>query len=184
MKTIFLMIARILYDKGYQEYIAAAKIIKKEYPKVEFQLLGSIDEAYPNHVPESVVLKDCKDGTINYLGYKTNVRPIIQASDCIVLPSYHEGLSRVLIESLAMSKPIITTDIPGCRETVDQGKNGYLVPPKNVPALVEAIQNFINLPEIDKHLMGEYARIKVEKEFDVKNVIAVYKKITEQYLTK
>ena len=185
MKTIFLMIARVLYDKGYQEYVEAAKIIKKDYADVEFQLLGSIDEAYPNHVPESVVLNDCKDGIINYLGYKTNVRPFIQAADCIIHPTfYNEGMSRVLMEAMAMKKAIITTDIPGCRETVDQNKNGYLVPPKNVPALVEAIQNFINLPEIDKHLMGEYARIKVEKEFDVKNVIAVYKKITEQYLTK
>ena len=77
-----------------------------------------------------------------------------------------------------MKKAIITTDIPGCRETVDQNKNGYLVPPQNVPALVDAIKHFINLPETEKRLMGEYGRNKVEKEFDVKNVIAIYKKIT------
>lgn len=175
---IFLMIARILYDKGYAEYVNAAKIIHKKYPEAEFQLLGSIDIQYPNHVSEDTVMKDNKDGTINYLGVSNDVCYIIKKADCIVLPSYHEGLSRVLIEALAMGKPIITSDIPGCRETVDEGINGYLVPPKNAEALADAFNRFILLSDIERQKMGAYSRKKAEKEFDVKNVIAVYRKIT------
>ena len=93
----FLMISRVLYDKGYQEYVDTAKSIRKMHPEAEFQLLGSIDEAYPNHVPEEQVRKDVEAGYIRYLGYHLNVAVDIEEADCIVLPSYHEGLSRVLM---------------------------------------------------------------------------------------
>ena len=173
------MIARVLYDKGYQEYVDAARIIKNEGIDADFQLLGNIDEEYPNHVPKAIVQRDHNNGIIDFLGYRSNVRPIIQSADCIVHPTfYNEGMSRVLMEAMAMGKPIITTDIPGCRETVEDGKNGYIVPPKDAPALADAICRFISLPIKEKELMGKYGREKAEKEFDVKNVIAVYKKIT------
>lgn len=178
MKTVFLMIARVLYDKGYQEYVDAARIIKKEYPDVEFWLLGKIDEEYPNHVPKSVVDTDSKAGLISYLGFLSDVRPVEEKADCIVLPSYHEGMSRVLMEALAMRKPLITTDIPGCKETVEDGRNGYLIPPRNVAALVEAIRKFLGLSQEERFRMGAYGRQKAEREFDVKNVIAVYRSIT------
>lgn len=178
MKTVFLMIARVLYDKGYAEYVEAARLVRKEYPEAEFQLLGRIDEAYPNHVPEKVVRKDHEEGVIHYLGSVSNVRPIIHESDCIVLPSYHEGLSRVLIEALAMGKPIITSDIPGCLETVEPGKNGFLVPPRQVDALVQGIRRFLSLSEEERIRMGQYSREKAEREFDVRKVIAVYRRIT------
>lgn len=174
----FLMIARVLYDKGYAEYVNAAKIIHKKYPKTQFQLLGSIDKQYPNHVSENTVMEDNNNGIINYLGVSTNVCPIIKEADCIVLPSYHEGLSRVLIEALAMGKPIITSDIPGCRETVDEGMNGYLVTPKNSEALANAFNRFILLSDYERSKMGKYSREKAEKEFDVKNVIKIYREIT------
>lgn len=179
MKTVFLMIARILYDKGYAEYVEAARIIRKEYPDVEFQLLGRIDEEYPNHVPGSVVKADNADELIHYLGYLANVKPIIQAADCIVHPTfYNEGLSRVLMEAMAMRKPIITTDIPGCRETVEDGVNGFLVPPRNVEKLIEAIRDFLSLSKEERRRMGEQGRLKAEREFDVKKVIEVYRRIT------
>ena len=178
MKTVFLMIARVLYDKGYQEYVDAARIIKKEHPDVEFWLLGKIDEEYPNHVPKSVVDTDSKAGLISYLGFLSDVRPVEEKADCIVLPSYHEGMSRVLMEALAMRKPLITTDIPGCKETVEDGRNGYLIPPRNVAALVEAIRKFLGLSQEERCRMGAYGRQKAEREFDVKNVIAVYRSIT------
>lgn len=178
MKVIFLMIARVLYDKGYAEYVNAARIVRKEHVEAEFHLLGSIDEAYPKHVPESVVMRDHDAGIIHYLGHVADVKPIVQSADCIVLPSYHEGLSRVLIEALAMGKPIITSDIPGCRETVENGRNGYLVPPRDVEGLVEAIRRFLSLSVEEREAMGRYGREKAEREFDIKNVIAVYRKIT------
>lgn len=178
MKIKFLMIARVLYDKGYSEYVSAAKIIHEKFPEVEFQLLGKIDEVYPFHVPGNVVHEDDKNGHIKYLGVSSNVQPIIDNADCIVLPSYHEGLSRVLIEALAMGKPIITTNIPGCKETVEEGKNGFLVAPKNADDLAKAFNKFIGLTIDRRKEMGQYSRIKAEKEFDVRHVIAVYRRIT------
>lgn len=178
MHIKFLMIARVLYDKGYTEYVNAAKIIHEKYPKVEFQLLGKIDEIYPFHVPEKVVREDENRGAIKYLGVSSNVQPIIEIADCIVLPSYHEGLSRVLIEALAMGKPIITSNIPGCKETVEDGKNGFLVAPKSSKELAEAFFKFISLSEEIRLKMGEYSRYKAENEFDIKNVINIYRKIT------
>ena len=179
MKTVFLMIARVLYDKGYQEYVDAARIIRQEHPDVEFWLLGKIDEEYPNHVPGSVVNADHRAGIIYYKGFTSDVKPIEVEADCIVHPTfYNEGMSRVLMEAMAMRKPIITTDIPGCKETVEDGRNGYLVPPRNVDALVKAIRKFLNLSQEERKAMGDYGRKKAEREFDVKNVIAVYRSIT------
>lgn len=179
MKVVFLMIARVLYDKGYAEYVEAARVIRKEYPNTEFQLLGRVDEAYPNHVPASVVKRDSDKGAIHYLGHVSNVRPIIEKADCIVHPTfYNEGLSRVLLEAMAMRKVIITTDIPGCRETVEEGVNGFLVAPRSVDELVRAIRRFLSLSKVKQIEMGQIGREKAEKEFDVKNVIAVYRKIT------
>ena len=172
------MVARVLYDKGYTEYVEAARIVRKEHPEAEFHLLGAVDTAYPKHVPEEVIKKDHAEGVIHYLGYASNVRPIMQTANCIVLPSYHEGLSRVLIEALAMGKPIITSDIPGCRETVEEGRNGYLVPPRNIEALANAVRSFLSLTLEERRSMGRYGRMKAEREFDVNNVIAVYRKIT------
>lgn len=179
MKTIFLMIARVLYDKGYTEYVEAARIIQKEYPNTEFQLLGRIDEEYPNHVPKEIVEKDDRNGIIHYLGHVSNVIPIIEKADCIVHPTfYNEGLSRVLLEAMALKKVIITTDIPGCKETVEDGVNGYIVSPRNVNELVQAICNFLSLSKEDRKKMGIKGRQKAEKEFNIKDVIAVYRKIT------
>lgn len=179
MRTVFLMIARVLYDKGYREYVDAARVIRAKYPDVEFQLLGRIDEEYPDHVPEAVVLKDQSEGAIRYLGYVSNVRPILLSASCIVHPTfYNEGMSRVLMEAMAMRKPIITTDIPGCRETVENGRNGFLVPSRDAVALAEAIRRFLSLSEEERLAMGRYGRKKAEREFDVRNVIAVYRRIT------
>lgn len=179
MGVVFLMISRLLYDKGYQEYISAAKLIRNKYRDAEFRLVGSIDEEYPNHVPREVVQRDVDDGIINYLGYMSDIKSVIAAVDCVVHPTfYNEGLSRVLMEALAMSKIIITTDIPGCKETVDNFKNGFLVPPRDVDALVKALETFMALTDEKRAEMQKYARMKAEKEFDVNQVIAMYRKIT------
>lgn len=176
----FLMISRVLYDKGYQQFVDAAKVITSKYPMAKFILLGDIDESYPNHVPRSVVEKDTADGTIEYLGYRKDVKDIIQECDCIVHPTYYnEGLSRVLMEALAMSKPIITTDIPGCRETVEDGMNGFLCTPQNTQSLIDAIVKFLDLSDDSKIKMGIEGRKKAEKEFDVKDVIKIYRSITQ-----
>ena len=169
---------------GQIEVVHAAKEIKAAYPQTEFRLLGNVDESYPNFVPASVVRNDDEVGYINYLGFKSDVTTSLYEADCIVHPSfYNEGLSRVLMEALAMQKPIITTDIPGCRETVDPDRNGYIVKAHSVESLADGIRKFLALSEDERKQMGIYGRRKAEKEFDVKNVIAVYKKITDRLQT-
>lgn len=178
-KIVFLMISRPIYDKGYKEYVEAAHQIKERYSNVEFQLLGPIDEAFPRHVSKEQIQNDHASGNINYLGFTLNVIPTIKQCDCIVLPSYYnEGLSRSLMEAIAMGKPVITTNMPGCKETVDNGKNGFIVLPKSVESLVEAFEQFIKLSVEQRIMMGKYSREKAEKEFDIKKVIEVYNKIT------
>lgn len=177
--TTFLMIGRLLYDKGYEEYVKAAATVKKQYPDAEFQLLGDFDFSYPDHVTKERMERDCSRGIIHYLGYSPEVATKIQMADCIVLPSYHEGLSRVLIEALAMGKPIITTDIPGCRETVEHGKNGFLVAPKNIESLAVAFTQFVHTGAREREEMGKYSRKKAEEEFNIKDVISEYKKIID-----
>lgn len=182
MTRSFLMISRLLYDKGYLEYVAAAKIIKKDFPNTVFKLLGSLDIEYPNHVTKEQLQSDVESGAIEYLGYNPDVKSIIENVDCIVLPSfYNEGLSRVLMEALAMKKVIITTKIPGCKETVDEGLNGFLCNPQDIESLVEAMRKVINLSKEDIINMGNYARRKAEEVFDISKVIEIYHSITNRY---
>ena len=163
----------------------AAKAIRRIYPECEFQLLGNIDPDYPNHVPEQQVLKDQREGYIQYLEYHPDVLTYIQQAVCIVLPSfYNEGLSRVLMEGLAMGKPIITTDIPGCRETVIDGKNGYLIRPRDTESLIEAVKKFLNLSYTDRGTMGIYGRRMAEEVFDIQEVVKIYKRITDRSIDR
>lgn len=179
----FLMISRVLYDKGYSQYVEAARLIKDSHPTARFLLLGDIDEEYPNHVPREVVENDVRRGLIEYLGYRQDVKEIISGCDCIVHPTYYnEGLSRVLMEGLAMRKPIITTDIPGCRETVDDGINGFLCEPRSVSSLEGCIKKFIMLTREQRIEMGKAGRIKAETTFDIKDVIQTYHSITDRHL--
>ena len=180
--TTFLMIARMLYDKGYQQYVDAAKIIKQDFSDVQFLLLGAIDKEYPKYVPLEIIDNDVKSGTIKYLGYNSDVLQFIKEADCIVLPTYYnEGLSRVLMEGLAMSKPIITTDIPGCKETVDDGVNGFLCKPHDTESLLSSLRKFMALTVEERKKMGYYGRKKAIAQFDVSNVIEIYDSITKKY---
>lgn len=125
VRTKFLMVSRVLYDKGYAEYIEAIKILKSKGFDPDFLLLGPQDDTYPNAVPNQQLQADIAAGYIQYLGFTSNPHQYMSApGTVIVLPSYHEGLSRSLMEACALGKPVITSDIPGCRELVNQGKNG------------------------------------------------------------
>ena len=177
MRTTFLSIGRVLYDKGYKELIEASKTIQQSHKDVEFQWLGPIDESYPEFVPENQIMTDQSNGWIHYLGFSSDVRTYIKQADCIILPSYHEGMSRTLMEALALGKPIITTDIPGCRETVDEGKNGFLCKPRDSYSLQQAILKFLKLPSESINEMSQYSRRKAESQFDVKKVIRIYEEI-------
>lgn len=181
-KVVFLMIARLLYDKGYEEYVQAARILKRQGMEVECQVLGDLDVSYPNHVPEEKVRQDEVAGDIRYLGYCADVVERIRQADCVVLPSfYNEGLSRVLMEAIAMGKPIITTDIPGCREAVDDDRNGFLIQPKDIKGLVEAMMKLVKMNRNQRLEMGKHSRLKAEQLFDIKHVFKVYQQITDLY---
>ncbi|MBE6303103.1 MAG: glycosyltransferase family 4 protein [Bacteroidales bacterium] len=181
----FLMVARILYDKGYNEYVEAARIVKNKYPDTKFKLLGPLDVVSPMGVPEEVVNKDVANGLIEYMGITNNVQAIMEHPNVVsVLPSYHEGLSRSLMEACAMGKPIITTNIPGCRETVDNEVNGFLVAVKKADSLAEAMIRFIELPKEKKLAMSKASHKKALKEFDVNNVLIQYRDIVDELLEK
>jgi len=166
-KPVFLLIARLLGNKGVREYAAAANIILKSYPDVSFQIVGWIDDS-PDAITGTELSSWIESGII-YLGKLDDVRPAIAKSSVYVLPSYREGTPRTVLEAMAMARPVITTDAPGCRETVVHGYNGYLVKPKSVQSIVEAMEKFI----VDNTLavrMGKASRLIAEEKYDVHKV--------------
>ena len=173
-KTVFLMIARVLYDKGFNEYLEAAKLIKAQRNDVEFQLLGAIDSGNPSGVPQSVVEDAVSNGFINYLGTTSDVLPVISEADCMVLPSYREGISRVLMEAASMEKPIIATNVTGCREVINDGETGFLCKAKSPVDLAHKMAKIINMTEKEKVVMGQKGRVKVIEEMDLEKIIDIY----------
>ena len=161
----FLLIARLLGDKGVREYAQAAKIIKDKYPQAQFDLVGWIDDN-PDAIEQQELDNWINAGLFNFWGKLDDVKPAIAASSIYVLPSYREGTPRTVLEAMAMGRPIITTDAPGCRETVIDGYNGYLVPVKAVEELAAAMELFIVNSELIIE-MGKASRQLVEEKFDV-----------------
>lgn len=162
----FLFIGRFLKEKGINDFISACRIIKQKYPNVEAGILGSVD-SNPRSVSEVEVQKWVGEGIVKWYGFAPDVRPYIRDCSVFVLPSHlGEGTPRTALESMAMGRPIITTDSPGCRETVINGENGFLVPVKNSNALADAMERFIKRPEMIE-MMGNRSREIAEKKFDV-----------------
>lgn len=168
----FLLIARLLGDKGIREYADAARMIKKSYPGTRFLLVGWIDEN-PDAICQAELDQWVREGVIEFLGKLPDVRQAIASATVYVLPSsYREGTPRTVLEAMAMGRPIITTDAPGCRETVIDGDNGFLVPVRSVDALVEAMLKFIEDPTLAPR-MGKRSREIAEEKYDVHKVNAV-----------
>lgn len=164
----FLMIARLLWDKGVREYVQAAKQVKQSYPDAQFDLVGWID-TNPHAITQTELDAWVAEGTINFLGRLDDVRPAIEESSVYVLPSYREGTPRTVLEAMAMGRAVITTDAPGCRETVVDGDNGFLIPVKDVDALTQAMLHFIEEPSLIVE-MGQRARAIAEEKYDVHKV--------------
>ncbi|UUV19790.1 glycosyltransferase family 4 protein [Fusobacteria bacterium ZRK30] len=183
-KIKFLMIARALWDKGVKEYCEAAEIIKSKHrdKEIEFLFLGRVGAPNPSAVPKEYIEKYHNEGTINYLGVVDDVTAVIEKSSCFVLPSYREGISRVIMENASMGKPIIASDVPGCRELVDDGKTGYLCTPGESKDLAQKIEWFINLPEERRAKAGRLGRQKMIDEFSEKMVVEVYSEKLKKWL--
>lgn len=181
----FLTVARVFYDKGYKEYTEAADIVHKAYPDVVFEWLGDYDKLSPMTVPEVVINRDMADGRINYLGTTDNVLQYLRRDGvCICLPSHHEGLSKSLMEACSIGLPIIASDIPGCKETVDDGINGFLFPVYDSKALAERMIRFLELSQSEKQKMAKASHLKAVEMFDVKIVLKEYDKVVESMFHK
>ncbi len=170
----FLLIARLLWDKGIGEFIEAVKIVRKKCSNIGFQILGKIDTGNPAAIDYDIVREWENEGLIEYLGSKQDVRPYICRSDVVVLPSYREGMPRSLLEALAMGKPIITANTVGCREVINNDLNGFLVPVKDGKALAGAMIRMIDIGYQKRKEMGAEGRRMVLNSFDERIVIDRY----------
>jgi glycosyltransferase involved in cell wall biosynthesis len=167
----FLFPSRLLKDKGVCEYVAAARWIKKSYPETIFWLLGDRDVRNPAVISATQLKEWQREAVVEYLGMAEDVREIMGQADVVVLPSYREGLSRVLLEAASMEKPLITTDVSGCREVVDDGVNGLLVPVRSISSLVDAMTKMLESGAAQRVRMGKQGRERIQGHFDEKIVI-------------
>ncbi|XPF93996.1 glycosyltransferase family 4 protein [Colwellia sp. RE-S-Sl-9] len=164
----FLTIARLLGDKGLREYVSASEIVLKIYPNIRFQILGPADPS-PDGIKIEEVYSWKNKGLIEYLGNTTDVRPFIRQCHVFVLASYHEGLPRTVLEAMAIGRPILTTDVPGCRDTVEEGSNGFLVEKGNAKHLADKMLWFIENPN-ELASMGEASLAFAQNKYDVNKV--------------
>lgn len=172
--TTFLMVARLLWDKGVAEYIEAARATLARGMRARFLLLGPLDPSAPTGVPTATLEEWVRQGLITYLGSTEDVRPFLRQADCVVLPSYREGVPRSLLEGAAMARPIIATDVPGCRDTLDAGASGLLCRPRDAADLARCMDLMIKMTPTQRSQMGWAGRAKMEREFDERQVIAAY----------
>lgn len=172
----FLMIARLLRDKGVVEYAEAARIVKASRPDAQCLILGERDTANRSAISAEMLGDWESSGTVRHLGKRDDVRTCIKEAHCVVLPSYREGAPRTLIEAAAMGRPLIATDVPGCRAVVDDGINGLLCAPRNGESLAKAMLSFIDMSPETKARMGLAGRAKMEREFSVERVVLAYRK--------
>jgi glycosyltransferase involved in cell wall biosynthesis len=168
----FLFVGRLLRDKGAREFAEAASIVC-EAQSAKFLMLGRMED-HPRAVPEIEMRRLASRGIVELLGETDDVRPFMNAADCIVLPSYREGLPRVLLEASAMAKPVIATNVPGCRSAVEAGRTGLLCEPRSSVSLAKAMEAFMTMSPQDRLSMGLRARAKAEREFSQEKVVDAY----------
>lgn len=179
--TTFLLIARMLWDKGIGEYIEAARVIKSKYPKTHFQLLGACDVPNPSLISREQISIWESEGIVEYLGTTDDVRTVIANVDCVVLPSYREGIPRTMLEAAAMAKPLIVSDAPGCKDVVIHGKTGFLCKVKNSYSLAAVMELIINQSTQERVDMGMAGRNLVLHKFDERVVIEKYIDMLSKY---
>ncbi|TAM03047.1 MAG: glycosyltransferase family 1 protein [Paraburkholderia sp.] len=174
-RVTFVLIGRLLWDKGVGEYVEAARMLRARYPQARFQLLGPVGVDNPSAITQADVQTWREQGVIEYLGETHDVRPIISSADCVVLPSYREGVPRTLLEASAMGRPIVATDVPGCREVVADGVTGFLCEAKSATSLAVQLARVLDMSEAERRAMGLRGRKKVTAEFDEAIVVERYR---------
>ena len=180
----FILIARMLWDKGVGVYVDSARILKKEYPHVRFKLLGFLNSENPQAINDVQMRQWVQEGTVDYLGVTQDVVPYLNTSTAIVLPSfYREGVPMTLLEGASTGRIVVTTDNTGCRETVDDGKTGFLCKVKDVQSLTECMRKIVLMTPEERTAMGLAARKKIETEFDEKLIFKHYLKTLNHYLS-
>ncbi|MEX3954901.1 glycosyltransferase family 4 protein [Trinickia sp. EG282A] len=172
----FILIGRLLWDKGVGEYVDAARALRARHPQARFQLLGPTGVDNPSAITLEEVRAWEREGIVEYLGEAHDVREHIANADCVVLPSYREGVPRTLMEASSMGRPIVATDVPGCRDVVDDGETGLLCEARNAASLAEKLERMMAMSHDDRSAMGERGRVKVAAEFDEAAVVARYLK--------
>lgn len=170
----FLMIGRVLYEKGVVEFVEASQLLKQKYPKIRCQLLGGIDESGNIGIKKATFMAWVNEGKIDYLGTTDDVAGYIHRADAVVLPSYREGTPKTLLEAAALGKPIVTTNVPGCKETVTDGENGYLCQVRNATDLAAKMEKLYLLPDEELKQMGRASRQLAVNKFDEQIVITKY----------
>ena len=179
---VFLMIARLLRDKGVHEFVEAAALVKQVYPKARFQLLGAVNNENRTAIDRAKVAAWEQSPGIEYLGTCDDVRQYIAPAHCVVLPSYREGAPRTLIEAAAMARPLIATDVPGCRSVVENGVNGFLCQVRSGESLAQTCQRFLALPREQQVALGQAGRDKMEREFGEARVVSAYRQAIAECL--
>jgi glycosyltransferase involved in cell wall biosynthesis len=157
------------------EFVDAARQIKARHPQVRFQLLGAAGSENRSAIDRATLDAWVVEGVVEYLGTTSDVRPAIAAASCVVLRSYREGAPRTLIEAAAMARPVITTDVPGCRAVVDRDVSGFLCEVRSAESLAAAIERFLALPLTAQQAMGNAGRAKMEREYDQSIVVDAYR---------
>lgn len=182
-KTVFIFMARLLSEKGIREYVDAARILKAKGLNLEFHVLGAVDPGNPTSILKDELNSWIKEDIIRYLGFVEDVRPALAEADFMVLPSYYrEGVPRSVLEAMSMEKPVITTDNVGCRDTVEEGKNGFLIEPKSVAALTDAMARAYALDAETRTAMGRYSRQMAAQAFGDEWVIPKYLSLIREIL--
>jgi len=180
---VFLMVSRLIWEKGVGEYVAAARLLKADFPSVSFRLLGFLDVLSPSAISRGEVEAWVLEGVIEYLGHSDDTATAYAETDCVVLPSYYrEGVPRTLLEGASMGLPAITTDMPGCRQAVANGETGLLCKARDATSLAEAMRRILLMTDDERTAMGTKARARIVREFDEKIVVARYMEVVKGIL--
>jgi len=180
-ETRFLFAGRLVWAKGLRELAAAAQKVQPVYPEARFQLLGFMEPSNPDRIPPEQLEHWQKQGIFEYLGETCDVVPFLNDCECVVLPSYREGMSRLLLEASAMGLPVIATDVTGCREIVEHGVTGLLCQPENSDDLADKLMQFLSLSREERLQMGLSGRKKIMEQFDEHIVYRHYLRVIKKY---